>query len=50
MIKKLPKSFFEKERPRVEKESKQEVTPIKWNKEVVSGKQRVVFGVPMKNK
>lgn len=50
MIKKLPKSFFEKERQEIAKESRQDITPIKWNKEVMSGKEKVKFELPSPNK
>ena len=50
MIKKLPKSFFEKERPQVVNESKQDITPINWNKDVISGKKKVKFGLPSTSK
>lgn len=50
MINKLPKSFFEKERQEIAKEARQDITLIKWNKEVMSGKKKVKFELPSPNK
>ena len=43
-LKKLPKSFFEKVRPQTtpNHNSSDEIIPIKWSKEVLSGQKRAL--------
>lgn len=50
MTKRLPKSFFEKERASIKNESKQEITCISYPKDVESGKKRIIFTLPPKPK
>ena len=38
MKRKLPKSFFEKERPRIKNESKQGISPVIYSADVEKGK------------
>ncbi len=44
--KKLPISFFEKPRPSAPKNSIKEIIPIKWSKEVIAGKKKVIVHLP----
>lgn len=48
-MKQLAKSFFEKERPKMVNNFESEVHPMVWNKEVLEGKKKVLFDLPINN-
>lgn len=53
IVKKLPKSFFTKNRDSVnEKKSDKysKIEEIKWNKDVLSGKNKVIGSLPSRKK
>ena len=43
MNRRLPKSFFEKDRPKIKNESKQDIFRIQYPKEVELGKKHIIF-------
>ena len=48
MKRKLPKSFFEKERPLIKNESKQGISPVIYSADVEKGKVKALFTLPPK--
>ena len=48
MKRRLPKSFFEKERPRIKDESKQDIRPVIYSADVEKGKFKALFTLPPK--
>lgn len=44
--KKLSLSFFEKLRPTAPKDKQGEIEPIKWSKEVIDGKKKILVNLP----
>lgn len=46
MKKKLPNFFFEKERPRIKNESKQDIRPVIYSADVEKGKVKALFTLP----
>ena len=50
MNRRLPKSFFEKDRPKIKNESKQDIFCIQYPKEVELGKKHVIFTMPPETK
>ena len=50
-LKKMPKSFFTKSRPIAKgnnKDSYSKIEEIKWNKDILEGKNKVVGTIPKK--
>lgn len=50
LSKRLPKSFFEKIRPKAPKESAKEVIPVDWSEEVLKGNKKVIVKLPKEKK
>ncbi len=50
MNRRLPKSFFEKDRPKIKNESKQHIFRIQYPKEVELGKKHIIFTMPPETK
>lgn len=48
MKRRLPKSFFEKERPRIKNESKQDIMPVVYSADVEKGNVKALFSLPPK--
>ena len=47
-IKKLPLSFFEKRRPNAPKNSLKDIETIKWSKNILNGKKKIIVSLPKK--
>ena len=50
LSKRLPKSFFEKARPKAPKELTKDVVPINWSEEVLKGNKKVIVKLPKEKK
>lgn len=48
MRRKLPKSITQKDRPRIKNESKQDIRPIEYSKDVECGIKKIHYVLPPK--